>query len=240
LLENGTTVVGQTTLPAWQYKPSAIYIEADAALEWGTDHTVKIVGNPDKVTASYSDTYTLDSEDYLGSDLIWLDEWVYQTSYLFEDYYSEDFLTEVSGLTLLNNLGSTVFSKGIPGLEDIRPSLYSMVENPIPVTGRTFSTTYEDSLAGGFGARAIAAFTALGTFTGVGGPFLMAFFWIALLILVAGLVGGLTGSPIASAVVSLPVLFIGVYLGTIPVPIMALIGTGAAFYLIYSLWLRGT
>ena len=68
---DNTTVLAQTPLPAWGYRPGSIYLSADtvASLEWGANYTIKINGTANETH------YNLTAADWRGSNLVSLDDW---------------------------------------------------------------------------------------------------------------------------------------------------------------------
>ena len=132
-LLSGSTVIAQTNVPQWGYKPVGIYMSADAvsSLSWGSAYIIRMIG----LDAPYSSTsYTLTAADWKGSDLLVLDSWCIATARGMEEYYDETFveLTSEKG-EVLNEEAGVMFDTGIPGLATQRgETLFQVSTSGIP------------------------------------------------------------------------------------------------------------
>lgn len=145
-LLSGSTVIAQTPLPQWGYKPVGLYLSAATVtpLTWGSAYTLRIYGI-DSPYPSYS--YTLTAADWKGSDLTLLDDWCRATARGMEAYYDETFIVSTSEKgDVLNEEGGVMFTNGIPGIMAERPGIFQAATSSVPYTDPTWTGTY----SGGF------------------------------------------------------------------------------------------
>jgi hypothetical protein len=135
-LLSGTTVKGATSFRAWDRQPLAIYLNAATAgtMTWGSAYKIRIQSMFDSDVHS---EYTLVSADWNAGNLLYLDSYVRTLASIYEDYYDTVYLTSVTGQTdrVLNESGSIVFMRGVPGLEIVRTDLFYTsfgIETPEP------------------------------------------------------------------------------------------------------------
>lgn len=119
-------IEGSTDFKAWERQPLAVYFNANkaAALTWGgEDIKIRIQALFD---ADVYSEYNLLSSDWSAGDLLYLDGYVRTLASTYERYYREDYLTDIAGQSerVLNEAGSIMFIRGIPGLEIVRPDLF--------------------------------------------------------------------------------------------------------------------
>ncbi len=141
-LLSGTTVLAQTPLPQWGYKPVGLYLSAASVtpLTWGSAYTLRIYGT-DSPYPSYS--YTLVAADWKGSDLTLLDDWCRFTARGMEDYYNETFIVATAELgDVLNEEGGVMFTNGIPGIMAQRPGIFQAATSSIPYTDPSWTGAY--------------------------------------------------------------------------------------------------
>lgn len=120
-LIDDTTMIAQTTCPAWRYRPGAIYVskaEADG-MEWGaTDYKFRLYG--DFGTNPYTD-YNIAAADWRGADLEFFDAWVILQANVIGDDMGVALTTDVEDRgEVLNSAGRAIFTLGIPSLSDVR------------------------------------------------------------------------------------------------------------------------
>jgi hypothetical protein len=141
-LLNGATVLAQTPVPQWGYKPIGLYLSAASvtSLTWGSAYTLRIYGT-DSPYPSYS--YTLVAADWKGSDLTLLDDWCRFTARGMEDYYGETFIVATAELgDVLNEEGGVMFTNGIPGIMAQRPGIFQAATSSIPYTDPSWTGAY--------------------------------------------------------------------------------------------------
>jgi len=141
-LLSGTTVLAQTNLPQWGYKPTALYLSANtvAPLTWGGSYTVRMVG----INSPYpSVDYALQSTDWRGTNLDLLDSWCISLAQAMATYYDTTFTvyTAEKG-EVLNEEGGVIFSTGISGLMVQRPDLFQVAVSGIPYEDPTWTSAY--------------------------------------------------------------------------------------------------
>ena len=125
---DGIVVKYSTNCLMWGYRPGSIYIAPELArtLEWGaTDYTIRLFGDFGTNPAS---GYLLQPEDWIGSNLVFLDSWVITQAKAIGNDIGVTLVESVADLgEVLNEYGHTLFSIGIPQLNEVRPELFAMV-----------------------------------------------------------------------------------------------------------------
>jgi hypothetical protein len=249
---DGLALKARGKLNFWGYKPASIYLAPTSALTWEGDYTVQISGIPGKVISFPSTSYSLSGSDWIvntgGSDFNCqpLDQWVVDTAEsidIYEGTPGELTIFVPDSGTILSNSGGGLFDTAIPNLMEVCPNLFSIVVAPIDtdsIPSGGLPTTGQTSLTNNFGVTVMTAFTHLGQHMGgLSGSVLAGIFWFIIMMIVAGIGTGVSGSSVVGTVVSLPILFIGNYLGVISLALMGVIGTLCVIYLLRQLWLVG-
>ena len=236
------TLIAQTPLPAWGYRPSSVYLSNTtvASLEWGASYKVKMSG-----TASpyYNTTYTLTAADWCGSNLMMLDGWCLATAHAMETYYGETFVvaTAVKG-DVLNEEGGARFVTGIPNLDQVRPGIFQIALSDVDYTKPTWTRAYEESLPewdAAVGAELAAIITDAGALVNLSGKdmgtmlIIIAYVAIATCAFTAG--HGTAGMALA-----LPVLILGVYWRFIPFTAMGVVIAITVILMARQIWWANT
>lgn len=250
VLGNGTSNFAKVPLPAWGYKPTAIYIsnEANNNLSWGTNYTLSIAGRTEKwgnntPTVSHVMSYS----DWVGSNLFVLDYWVRKAARDIEAYYGIDAYTEEiptqtgvkdlpKGEGVLTLYGGEIFQKGIPFLHEVRPHLFyfTIYKPTIPIVG--FTGEYEKTLKweDQVGPQITSLLNDIGGLFNLNGRIIGGLLVFTGYIAVAALGYKLVPHPVISIALSVPMLLIGWYLGLIP---LAIAGVLSAIILLMVVWL---
>jgi len=125
LIDDSSVIRGTTNFKMWERQPLAIYLNASStsALSWGSLYTLRIQA---LFANDVKFDYSLSSDEWIAGDLLYLDSYVKSLASAYETYYDETLLTSQVGGTdiVLNEAGSVIFMRGIPGLEEIRPNLF--------------------------------------------------------------------------------------------------------------------
>lgn len=215
----GSSLEAQGKLLAWGYKPGGFYLSADNALPWDSNLTaIKITGLTGGDFAGDEAEYILTSTDWVGEDLYVLDDWVIATANAMGTWYGVT-LTGANdvGEAMLTPDGGLLFTIGIPGLEGIRPSLFSITPVTEVPEKKTHDTSYADSLLGGLGGKWVDAVDDIGELIGVSGEFVGGSIWAYIIVLGISVVGVGVGNPVVSLICAgLPLAFIGGALGAVP------------------------
>jgi hypothetical protein len=238
-LMNGATVVAQTNVRQWGYRPGSIYMSAVTVtpLTWSSAYRVRIAGT--YANAPYAEQ-VLSAGDWIGPDLTRLDSYLLSMATLMENYYSSQFITYVNGLSIFNSQGGTMFATGIPYLSSVRPGLFSTTVGPppapLPVTGnQSLARTYNyTTVLGPYVSEKLVE--AGGFLGGVSGQSIGAIFVVLVYILVAGF-AFMAGQSGAAIFLAFPIFLGGGLLGLIPLPVMFVALAVASFLLIYHVWL---
>lgn len=239
---NGSVVMAQTVCRDWGYKPGSIYLSAAEAakLTVGTQYRIYIYGNIAETPEYY---YTLEWEDWQGSDLIMLDLWVISTAKILADYYYTDFVTFVGGAEILNDEGGVIFALGIPQLQYVRPGIFQTVIRIPEYETEEWTNAFESytDWEERVGPGVAAAFTSAGAIVGMGGDVLLAFILFVVYIAICLVVVGRGGDPTIMAILAIPlVLLLGVWLRVLPIALMATIAAVATLITVFRFWFSRT
>lgn len=233
------TVVAQSPIRFWGYGPASVYLSADerADLEWGGNITVRLY------STIAENCYVLENEDWRGINLNELDAWVIQVAHSME---IQDGVTYTVGIAesgiVLNGVGGPIFRSGIPQLMDVRgtrlfqeaiseytrptPSFSNEMQAESDMEARLGHYTYDaiESVANSFGIEV----------------YILGFVGIALMYLIIAARGVPLGHTGAGMIISLSLLYIGLYTGTFLWLWFSLIAIISAGLFIWHTWLRQT
>lgn len=234
----GTTVLAETKVAEWGYKPGVIYLNSSmvSSLTWGSAYRVRLnyIDNP-----TIFSEYVLTGADWLGSDLTRLDVWVINAAKNMEDYYSEDFTTYVSGKGwVLNQSGGSLFSVCMPALSDIRPHLFQITTTKMTHTDTTDTNALQTATIwqAKIGPAGTAMLTSFGNVFNVSGSSVGAIFFFMAYIIVAGF-GFARGHSLAGLALSMPIIFSAAWFGFIDYAIvMALVAVSILLLVWQMLW----
>lgn len=230
----------------WGYAPSSIYLKPSSALPWGSIYTVELQGISGMwSTLPNPGTYNLSTVDWVGTDMKQLDTWILSTAQSIDaqNGVSQYLTNYVAGYNnVLSNTGCSIFNTAIPSLSQQRPDLCSISAssiNPNSTASENLSRKGQTALTNNFGTTVMTSFNNLGADMGVKGSVLAGLFWFVLMLLVAGIGTAASRNSVVGVIISLPILFIGNYLGVVSLSLMGVIGTLCILYLLRQLWLVG-
>jgi hypothetical protein len=240
---NNSAIVGQWALPDWGYAPVGLYLGPGSALPYGGTYTIKIVGITNKWGVPPSTTRNLTSADWLGTDLLRLDDWVLTAAKSIGDYYSVDLITYTASGSVLNSSGCALFSRNISGLTSTRPQLCNAyATRPTSVAPGNTDSSYTDTwtaserlgpyINGLLQDGATAMDMEQSTFNNVMGIFLWS---IAILILLVAFRGSFM-APLLTAPMLVGIAWVGLILPAVVVVLAVL----NIVLLAYALLPRGT
>lgn len=235
-------VLAQVKLAQWGYKPGSIYLSKAMAdqLVWGGNWTYQV-----RMELRYGDnpsvSYTLVPSAWSGSDLNVLDDLVLTAAESMATYYDTDMTTYVDGNTrVLNSVGGTFFSIGIPRLGHVRPHLFESPPLNIDHQDTEWTRDYEQSFVWEdiLGEDVVDDAGVMAFPFGITGlqALQMAFFgtWVTLSVVVAAIAGS------AALLISIPFLIIGIVTGLLPIAIFAIVAALLILVAIWIFWFRGT
>jgi hypothetical protein len=230
----------------WGYAPASIYLKSSSALPWGSTYTVELQGIPGMwTTLPNPGTYNLSTVDWIGNDMKQLDTWVLSTAQSIDaqNGVSQYLTSYVAGYNnVLSNTGCSIFNTAISSLSQQRPDLCSVSASsisPNSTASENLSRKGQTALVNNFGTTVMTSFNNLGADMGVSGSVLAGLFWFILMLLVAGIGTAASRNSVVGVIISLPILFIGNYLGVVSLSLMGVIGTLCILYLLRQLWLVG-
>jgi hypothetical protein len=236
---DGATVLAQTVCKAWGDRPGSIYLSSDTASSLTSGSLYRVYLNGD-FTGSPSTYYTLQTSDWRGTDLAWLDTWVLLTAHHMESYYDLTLTTYLAGGEALNTEGGVLFMNGVPLLEEVRPDLFSEIlyipgYEPGSGTEGWSSTSWETQV----GTDVATAANNIGTILGMtgqraGGLVIMAIY-IGLAVFLLP-----RGHSVAGMIAAAPLFFLGVWLRLIDAVFMGVMLSILVLFIVYHFWLRNT
>jgi hypothetical protein len=238
-LADGSTVKESTIVPEWGYRPACIYMSADEVvqLEWGEEYNVRIYCN---FTSNPYAEYTLQEDDWLGSDLTRLDSWVRTSASLMEDYYSASYLEYVAGKGLvLNEDGGVIFANNIPELDVIRPDIFKVTLNEIGYEVGTYTQDLQDDYVWQtmWGPQITRAFTLTGNAFNLPPSTIGSIIGFLIYALVA-LFCFRPGHALAAMVIPIPIIIIIWGTGFAELAMMGILLAVAALLLTWQLWFK--
>jgi len=240
--EADDTLIAQTPLPAWGYKPGSIYLSAAtvSSLEWGSGYKVKMAGTDGVNTTSH----TLTAADWRGSDLSILDNWCLALAGRLESYYNVTFLVPSPTATteVLNVEGGVIFAMGIPALTQVRPNIFQITTYMPGWETTNWTNAYPESLPAwevAVGPTFAGVFNDMGAAMGLDGQIVGALIlFIIYFALGIGVLG--TGHGLAGLVLATPILMAGFYFKLIPFAVLGVVIAIAVLVLVRQFWWKTT
>ncbi len=180
---DNSTKLGASPIVQWGDRPESIYLNptvVTANITYGAAYFIKVI-NISSETITVTTSYTLTPSDWYGNDLTKLDEWCIGVATrmqgtdgtILTNPYTE-VITDY-GVVITNAAGG-YFTKGIHGIAQVRPNLFSTAEHKSTVStlSSTVSLDAGSTLAGRVGATISGdANTVAGVFGITGQQFLM-------------------------------------------------------------------
>ncbi len=243
LRDETDAIVAQNPIKMWGIRPGSIYLNADSAsaLEWAANYSVVMHS---LYNSSFDYTYNMTATNWFGSSMTQLDSWCVYTAKLMENEDSETYtVATVDYGDVLNLDGMSLFLRGIPGLDDIRPNLFYVTESEIGEwETSTYTGAYENSLSdyeAALGTQLSDILNDQETITHLSGRWFGGLIVFAIFVIVAGLgvkVGHFGGG---MAVGSLVILG-GAMVGLIPLTaLFVVIAIGLVVFVKAVIWDRG-
>jgi hypothetical protein len=233
------TVLAQTTLPRWGNSVGNIYLSPTLAgsLTYGGVYYVKIYG---LFSGNPVVTYTIVGTDWQGSDLTRLDSWVISSASVLNTYYTPTaFTTYIAGRgELLNAAGGSIFDTGINGLSTVRPNIFQTYTSSTIVPANVYTQPYRVGLSAwqtNIGADGTVMLTRLGNLVGVPGNMIAMFLFVVMMVVLA-IIAFPAGATLAANILSIPMLFAGIFFGFDLIYIL-LLALFAAFLLAKKLFM---
>ncbi len=222
LLDDTDTVVATQPVYQWGLRPGRLYLSSAMAdaLEWGNiGYTIRMQSLD---TAGYYVDYSLVPSSWSGSTLSLLDSWCIASARLMAVEDSATYITSTSsyGDVLSHPDGGSIFIRGIPGLDRIRPELFYVSLTSVgswdddPMGDGIYSGELDDWQTA-IGPELTTAFDNAGDLVGLGGRWVGGALVFASFLVLAGL-GVATGHFTAGLSLSSVVLIGGVLIGLIP------------------------
>lgn len=249
------TILAQGKLPAWGYKPGAVYLKQDVAtyLTWGSNYTVQMEGTSAKFDdPEPSVSHTLSPTEYIGSETFWLGEWIISSAGVIEAYYGINLTMDSLGnetfpYTILNEIGCEVYMTGIPGIEELCPERFYTIAWQPEYSETDYTNLYQDQLnwvdqlstIGGEG-QIPTILNATGEQVNLSGQNIGMLIIFIAYIAVVGIALRIIGSVPWAIVVAIPILLAGGWLGLIPLAVILIMAAISVMSVIWIVYLRGT
>jgi hypothetical protein len=233
LSADGTTVIAQTPLMMWGYRPASIYLNPDDALPWAGAYIIKIVQIADD---SINTSVVLSTDNWIRSSghMEKLDTWVEYTTIWMELKDGVDngtYHTAASNQWLLSEEAAAWYVAGVPGLDYVRTNLFLIPSALVPGGPDTTGTYASGLFSGHWGDYWSGIFDSLGDSVGIGGAWLASLVFLLIAIIAVYFVRRETNeSPVAFAA-ALPVLGMGVLFG-VPLYLVLIFGVVALFLML--------
>jgi hypothetical protein len=147
-LLDGSTLLYDGKIKQCGMRPQAIYFSAAqvSSYSWGLNYSVKIIASWGN---SSNASRTINSTDWIGTDLTQLDGWVRYYAQVMEDFDTKDYITSVPEFyEVLTIDGGSIFDLGIPYLSYYRPDIFQVTTYTYPIgyVPSNGSTSYADNL----------------------------------------------------------------------------------------------
>jgi hypothetical protein len=228
---------------------TSIYLEPGGG-NWQSTETIRLEGNESWFgSGGLRTSFTVSSSCYVTSSSLSegqrdLYNWLLSSGIFLDTAYNR------SGYFVYQNTfqelrftvpGAIYFSKAVPGIASVVPAIAATLATTgfsWEVEDYPLNTSYQDSLMGMLGTKTNNAFEGLGNYLSVPGWFLKAAFAMFLYCIIASIVFLVSGNSIAAIILAIPVLGYGVYIGMIPLYILAIITFLAFIGMAYFLWLH--
>ncbi len=244
----GTSIIAATPLKGWGYKPIGIYIAPSLAaqLTQGSAYIVRMIGN---FSGTPSTTYVLQTSDWKGSNLIYLDKWMLSVAYNMNTYYGltgsnllTENITDVGEIFTIT--GGTYFTNGIPAVSSVRPDMFQGEKSQPDFPGGAAQNTYQEAFTWQemVGAKVAADAVAFGNlFTIDGDTFLtiliMAIVGFVLIFVFFNTQGANT--PVV-LLLCIPLLLYANYMRVINIQVTLVISAILAFLFVRKFWWSST
>lgn len=208
---NQTAVLAQSVCRDWGNRPGSIYLNADrtATLDEKSPYYVRIYGD---FGHHPSATYQLQDDDWQGSDLNLLDDWVLLTAGSIGEFHDIEMTNYIGGYgNTLNMRASGYFSTGIPALSDVRPGLFQARTSDLETADDDYSYAYKDTeWSEQVGSRVSEDMETLGNIMGLSGQDMMNYILLAAYVAIA-LFAVAKGYAVFGLVMAFPVILVGVH-----------------------------
>jgi hypothetical protein len=220
----GATILGASPLSNWGDRPSSVYYSAAnvtaMSMVYGDDYYVRIIAHD--IAGTPSDQYQLQDRDWNGIDKDSLDYWciacainMEQTDDMIGQYITV--VTDVNSLVITEKAGG-YFTKGIPGIGQVRPNLISTSTEKAQFTTGIATSDYDPTDWSAYvGAKITADATVMGALFNTDGRTALAWLFglIVIIIMIIGVVMG--GKPLGIILLAVPILAYGGYLRVIDI-----------------------
>jgi len=246
-------VEAQVPMAQWGVKPGSIYISVTDAesLEWQGNYSIRLNGT---FVPYPNASYTLQGEDWIGSNLVLLDDWCLLLAYEIQEFYGTDpaqgecclAASIHAGKSVLNNEGGAIFMQGIPYLDQVRRGIFAYTIQEGGEGETNYSWAYVESLdwQAAIGPEIANASTEFSYYwfsieRPTGGRIMLGSLLFVIFCIMAA-VGVPIGHHTAGMVMGLPILIAGCWLNILPWAAAGAVLLILIFILVKNFWWSGT
>jgi hypothetical protein len=216
---DGNTVLASVPLSNWGDKPTGIYLKPAIAATLAKQGAYQLRLMGQNVPTYPNATYTLEPEDWKGSDLTELDDWCRGTAEymaIFDDVPRTQYLKLLTDRReVISDFAGGYFTTGIPGIAQIRPYLFETHITQAALDGGTPNNLWDDPNAweANLGSNLAADLVIFGApFGATGKQFASVLIFVAMIGVMMVVVGGLNGTGALGAFfIAIPLLWLGTY-----------------------------
>jgi len=171
LIDSAGTVLASNQVSEWGNRIASINLSPAqvTSLDWNGSYKVRIQG---LFTGSPYTEYSLVPADWLGTDLTYLDSWAISSATVMQTYDTTSTVTKTYVTNIatrgacLSSTGGDLLVAGIPGLQNVRPTLFQIYTEPTNFTSGTGVATNINTIRAGtaaaIGPDAVEAFQRMG------------------------------------------------------------------------------
>jgi hypothetical protein len=246
----GTQVLAATTLKNWGNSVVSIYLSPTSLtpLTYASAYIIKMVGT---FAGAPSVTYTLQTTDWVGSNLNYLDQWCLTTAKSMHDYdygvnvATNPYTTKIANIgDVLTTFGGSDFTTGIYSLMQIRPALFETYTQTYKFTSSTATNVYDNQYTwqNQVGTVVAADATAWGNVFGISAKSLLSMgFWLVYIISMLFVFFNKQGAetPIV-LILCIPFLLWGLHLRIIDIQVFMVASAVSAMLWVRRMWWTST
>lgn len=222
---DGTTLLASNTAKSWDFGIGSIYLSADSAASL-TNNSEYYVGIRGAFGSYPEDLYQLQSDDWMGSDLGLLDDYIIISANTMSDYYGVEMTAYVAGKgNVLNEEGGILVATGIPSLTIIRPDLFQVIIYVPTYDAGDWTLAYDltNDWEAKLGSNTVDMLNSGASIIGISGKDLGIIGLIILYILLVAFVVMRHGNPLIATVLPIPIALLGAWIGLISFVVLGVI-----------------
>lgn len=241
---DNTTILAATPIQFWGDSPEALYMRAAqaASINQTGSYIIRLKGN---FAGAPTTQYQLQVKDWRGYDLTKLDEWCISIASNMQLSYKVSMLAVLGDRgTVVNDTGTGYFTVGVPGIDQVRPYLFTTSQIRSRFTMGVNNNTWDNTTAWqtNVGSYIAADAVDFGAPFGLGGRDLLAG---GIAIVMLGIIGMGTAAmggfgALGLLLICIPILWVGTYFKIMPVQIILIITIIFGILAVRQFWIKTT